>query len=261
MLIMKTENSLSNTSISDENNFKNICKSACEDKNIFNSFKSNPLFTQILEHTTYEQGVGYVKEIENLTKIDISLIEKFKTNDIQGNPQKYWYKEPYGNISPSTLRYIKVLNDLITLFGNLDDMSIVEIGVGYGGQSKIIQDHFKIKEYNFVDLPEVLGLTKKYLDMYDYKNLNFLDFNNLPDKKYDLIISNYAITECSKEMQDIYLEKIIYNSNRCYITGNDIGEHFNLKNYNKDEWGKKIPNSIFTEEKPLTHHKNYILYF
>ena len=144
---MKTENLLFKTSISDENNFKNICKSACDDDNIFNNFESNHLFTQILEHTTYEQGLGYINEIENLTKINTSLIEKFKTNDDQGNPKLYSYKEPYGNISPSTLRYIKVLNDLITLFGNLDGMSIVEIGVGYGGQSKIIQDHFNIKEY------------------------------------------------------------------------------------------------------------------
>ena len=104
------ENLLSKTSISDESNFKIICKSACEDKNIFNNFKSNPSFTQILEHTTYDQGVGYITEIEKTTKIDMSLIEKFKTNDIQGNPKLFGYKEPYGNMSPSTLRYIKVLN-------------------------------------------------------------------------------------------------------------------------------------------------------
>lgn len=258
---MNTENLFVKTSISDKDNFKNLCKSACENENIFNEFKSNPAFTEILEHTTYEQGVEYIKEIEKNPKINLSLIENFKTNDDQGNPRQYFYSPPYGKISPSTLRYMKVLNDLILLFGSLDNFSIVEIGVGYGGQSKIIQDSFKIKEYNYVDLPEVLDLTKKYLNKFNYNNLNFLDFTNLPEKKYDLIISNYAITECSIEIQDLYINKIINNSNHCYITGNDIGEYFNLRNYSKHEWSEKIPNSIISEERPLTHNKNYLLYF
>jgi putative sugar O-methyltransferase len=249
------------TSISDENKFKTLCENANSNDLVFNGFKSNPSFTEILEHTTYEQGIGYINEIEKNTKVDLSLLTKFKNNDEQGNPKKYKFKEPYGEMSPSTIRYIKVLNDIINIFGDISNYSIVEIGVGYGGQSKIIQDQFNIKRYNFVDLPEVLNLTKKYLKKYNYKNLNFLDFTDLPDKKYDLVISNYAITECSQNIQDLYIDKIINNSSHCYITGNDIGEYFNLKNYSKKEWGEKIPNSKFMDESPLTHYKNYILYF
>ena len=258
---MNTENLFVKTSISDKDNFKNLCKNACENENIFNEFKSNPAFTEILEHTTYEQGVEYIKEIEKNLKINLSLIESFKTNDDQGSPRQYFYSHPYGKLSPSTLRYMKVLNDLILLFGDLNNFSIVEIGVGYGGQSKIIQDSFKIKEYNYVDLPEVLDLTKKYLNKFDYKNLNFLDFTNLPEKKYDLIISNYAITECSQEIQDLYVEKIISKSKHGYITGNDIGGFFNIKNYTKNDWLLKLPNVKITDERPLTHDKNYLLYF
>jgi hypothetical protein len=255
------ENLFTKTSISDENKFKTLCKNAYENDTIFDGFKSNTSFTEILEHTTYDQGIGYISEIEKDTKVDLNLMYKFKDNDTQGNPKKYLFKDPYGEISPSTIRYIKVLNDIINLFGDLSNFSIVEIGVGYGGQSKIIQDHFNIKEYNYVDLPEVLNLTKKYLKKYNYKNLNFLDFTDLPQKKYDLVISNYAITECSQDIQDLYIKNIINNSSHCYITGNDIGEYFSFKNYNKKEWGEKIPNSKFMDETPLTHHKNYILYF
>ena len=255
------ENLFTKTSISDENKFKTLCKNAYENDTIFDGFKSNTSFTEILEHTTYDQGIGYISEIEKDTKVDLNLMYKFKDNDTQGNPKKYIFKDPYGEISPSTIRYIKVLNDMINLFGDLSNFSIVEIGVGYGGQSKIIQDHFNIKEYNYVDLPEVLNLTKKYLKKYNYKNLNFLDFTSLPDKSYDLIISNYAITECSQEIQDLYVEKIISKSKHGYITGNDIGGFFNIKNYTKNDWLLKLPNVKITDERPLTHDKNYLLYF
>jgi putative sugar O-methyltransferase len=160
------EDLFAKTSISDENRFKTLCKNAYEDDLVFKSFKSNSSFTEILEHTTYEQGIGYINEIEKDTKVDLNLIYKFRDNDSQGNPTKHNFKEPYGEMSPSTIRYMKVLNDIIKLFGDVSDFSIVEIGVGYGGQSKIIQDQFNIKEYNYVDLQEVLKLTEKYLKKY-----------------------------------------------------------------------------------------------
>jgi putative sugar O-methyltransferase len=258
---MKMENLFIKTSISDEENFRSVCEEASKNKFLFNSFKTNQKFTEILEHTSYEQGLSYIEEIEKDIKIDFNLIEKFKENDLYGNPITYDYKSPYNNISPSTIRYIKILNDLIKIFGDLTNFSIVEIGIGYGGQSKIIQDHFQLKEYNYVDLPEVMNLTKTYMDNFNYKNLNFLDFKNLPNKKYDLVISNYAITECSKEIQDLYIEKIINNSEHCFIIGNDIGSYFNLNNYNKTDWMSKLPKSKVMDETPKTHENNYVLYF
>jgi putative sugar O-methyltransferase len=252
---------MNQTSISDYDEYKTICQVSSENDEIFKNFKQNSEYRKILEHASKSQGDGYISRILELNNIDLKKLKTFKTNDEQGTPDLFDYPEPFGNTSPSTLRYIKVLSDLIHHFGDLTDMSIIEVGVGYGGQSKIIQDYFNIKEYNFVDLHEVLNLTKKYLKKYNYNNLHFLDFNNLPDKKYDLIISNYAITECSKDIQNLYLEKIIFNSKNGYITGNDIGKHFNINNYNKNEWSQKIKNSKFFEEVPMTHPDNYILIF
>ena len=249
------------TSISDTNEYKNFCKQSSVDDLVFSTFKQNKIFTEILEHTSYQQGLDYISEINKNIKIDMSLIEKFKENDLQGSPILYDYALPYGSISASTLRYLKVLNDLIINFGDLTNYNIVEIGVGYGGQSKIIQDQFKISEYNFIDLPEVLNLTKKYLSKFNYKNLSFLDFKNLPQKKYDLVISNYAFTECSKEIQNLYLDKVINQSKNGFILGNDIGEFFNITNYSKIELLDKIQNSQVLDEKPLTHKDNYLLIF
>ena len=78
---------------------------------------------------------------------------------------------PIGKISPSTLRYIKVLSDLILYFGNLDNLRICEVGVGYGGQARIINSIFTPHSYDFVDLNAVLLLAQKYLSNYTIKEI------------------------------------------------------------------------------------------
>lgn len=251
------------TSISDIDDFKNICFLASVNDKVFYDFKRSPNFRSVLEHVSFELGLEYIEEIEKDPRFDTNKINKIKENDSQGNPFKFQYKKPYGLISPTTLRYLKVLNDLIIKFGSLDDFCVVEIGVGYGGQSKIIQDYFNIREYNFIDLFEVNQLTKKYLNPFGYKNNNFLNFENLPDKKYDLLISNYALTECDKKIQEYYYDKVIKKSEHGYITGNDIAWEYDIENFKMNDWLIKIKNSKTEPEKPQTdtEDRNYILTF
>lgn len=249
------------TSISDYKEYIKVCENSYLTDEGFNNFKQNSDYNFILEHVTYEQGLEYIEEILKNCNLDLKFIKKFKENDLHGNPLLFDYGEPFGLISPTTLRYIKVLSDLIKFFGSLDGMSVVEIGVGYGGQSKIIMDYFKIKEYNLIDLPEVNLLTKKYLSKFTYDNYTFLDFEKLPNKKYDLVISNYSITECSKHIQDLYIEKVLKVSKMGYITGNDIGELFGIENYKKHDWSNIIQNSNFFQEVPLTSENNYIMVY
>ena len=248
------------TSISDYDSYRQICLDASQNDEVFNNFKRNPTYTTILEHASTQQGEGYLQYILK-SDLDLSYIDKFKENDSQGNASLNKYKEPFGLISPSTLRYIKVLTELKNLFGSLDDFSICEIGVGYGGQSKIIMDYFKIKEYNFVDLPEPLKLTERYLNKFNYKNLNYYTSDTLPEKKYDLIISNYAFTECVRSIQDIYVDKIINNSKRGYITCNHISNLFEIDSYSKEELSKLSKDCKEKPEEPITFNNNYILYW
>lgn len=247
------------TSISDIDDYKNICKMAYENDDVFNTFKQNNDYNFVLEHAEKNVGYGYINYIMS-SGLDLTRLNKFKENDEQGSPIKYTYEEPFGLISPTTLRYVKVLSEIEKIFGSLDNKKIIEIGVGYGGQSKILMDYFNVSEYNYVDLPEVLQLTEKYLKKYNYNNLNFYTYDNLPDKEYDIIISNYAFTECNRDIQTIYLDKIINKSKMGYITGNYIGQFFNVDTMNKYEIKEKInKESYFINEIPLTHQNNYIL--
>ena len=73
------------------------------DTNKFKSFKKDSRYTAILEHVPYEHGREYVESIQQY-EIDKNLIESFKENDKIGGANIIEYDEPFGMISPSTLR-------------------------------------------------------------------------------------------------------------------------------------------------------------
>ena len=132
--------------------------------------------------------------------------------------------------------------------------------MGYGGQCRILSSFFKLKSYTLIDLKPVLGLAQKYLDNYplntviEYKTMNELSY----DKEYDLVISNYAFSEISKEFQKIYLDKVIKKSKSGFMIMNQIAPD-GFEQYSQNELLKEIPNSQIIEEIPLTYHSNYII--
>ena len=60
------------------------------------------------------------------------------------------------------MRYIAIAHLMEQYFGTLEGFRIAEIGVGYGGQGRILDVLHRIQSYRFVDLPLVLALTQKY---------------------------------------------------------------------------------------------------
>lgn len=250
-------------SISDTNDYKNICKLAYINDESFNKFKSNNHYNSILEHVSKEQGELYLQYLNVNFPQFTDKIDLFKMNDIYGGTILSYY-DNIGYISPSTLRYIKVLSDLNSLFGSLDGKKIVEIGVGYGGQCFITNQFFSSIEYNLIDLDEVLLLSDKYLNKLNtnHKIIKIDEIDNLKDE-FDIVISNYAYSEVNKDLQDFYWEKIIKNSKNGYLTLNFISHLFGINSYNKDELLQKfsVKNPKILEETPNTFEKNIILYF
>jgi putative sugar O-methyltransferase len=243
------------TSISDNQIYPNFCNKASMDLKKFSNFRRNKVYKRILEHVSFDFGKAYLQETpESLLK----NIESFKNNDKWGNPELFEYPG-IGKISPTTLRYIKVLGDLLSLFKQLNKLNICEIGVGYGGQCRIINSVTSPDKYTLVDIKPALSLTQRYLDNYilnsvvRYKTMNELEIQN-----YDLVISNYAFSELPRSIQDVYLSKIILNSKKGYITFNEISPGY-FNSYKREELIDIIPNSRIIEEKPLTHPKNCII--
>lgn len=243
------------TSISDYDDYKKVCLEASLNDDVFNDFKNNNNYTAILEHTSYELGSSYINYINN-TKFDFTKLDLIKKNDLLGGTRKRSYKSPYGLISPSTLRYTKVLAELEEMFGYLDNKHIVEIGGGYGGQCLLINEYFKPASYTLVDLPESLALSKKYLSHFNYENVFYCTQEELTsDKKYDLLISNYAFSECERSVQEDYIEKLFNNSLNGYITFNNICSIFNIDSLSRQEFVKSFP-CLEKPEVPLSGDNN-----
>ena len=245
------------TSLSDNQTYPQVCIQASNDYRLFNNFRRNPIYNQILEHVSEKQGSKYLQVISNDSDI-LAAINKFKLNDNYGNPRMYKYPN-IGMISPTTLRYIKILADIKRQFQTLDNLNICEIGIGYGGQCRIVNAYYKPATYCLCDIQPALALAQRFLDNYLLNSvLIYKTMNELDQRDYDFVLSNYAFTELPRTIQEVYLNKVILRSKRGYITYNEITpKEFN--SYKLDELIAMIPGSKILKEEPLTHPKNCII--
>jgi hypothetical protein len=194
-----------------------VCKDSVSDDQVFDTFKSNPDYCEVLEHLNKKLGQVHLDAIKKYNP-DILLNPNIWLNDVYGSPRM----EHYGDCaaSPTTIQYISVASNLKYRFNSLDDFSIVEIGGGYGGQAKIIYDLWNIKKYHSIDLYEATLLQEKYISKFKYNNFAAFPYNDFVFDDYDLFISNYAVSEVSPEDQYWYVTEVMLRCKRGYITCN-----------------------------------------
>ena len=253
---------IGNRSVCDNGKYVASVNEAISSYKAFSKFKRDPRYQAILEHVTYQQGHAYLEIIKSQSPSFLFKIDVFKANDLVGGAKLHEY-EGIGAISPSTLRYLKVASDLVKIFGNNIGDRIAEIGVGYGGQLLIVDKIFNFEQYDLFDLPAVLILASKYIEShtlnssYHSTSLN----QHQGDVIYDLVISNYAFSELPSELQTRYIEKIILNAKRGYLTMNSGGKNcaFTENKLTLDELKKLLPHFEIIPENPLTHPGNYII--
>lgn len=195
-----------------QQDYIDICKKALENDYIFNNFKRDSRYKQVLEHVSGQLGERHLKHIIP-ELLEEPYLSKFKENDKYGNPGLSYYNKT-GEISATTLRYIDVLSNIITWIPDAIEGHIVEIGGGYGGQCKIIYDYVTPKSYMMLDLPVVTKLQRKYLELFN------IPLTRHPDSPVDFVISNYAWSELSDELRSLYIDTIISNAKHGYITTN-----------------------------------------
>lgn len=252
------------TSISDDILYPAVCNKASKSEYFFNTFRLNPIIKQIYEHISQEIGQQLLDIINSNSNIRFSDEEwnRFIENDRVGTPEQFEYSinQSRLNVAPTTLRYVKILQDILSRYNVCNISTIAEIGIGYGGQCRIIMDYLKDREYFLIDLPEVLRLAEVYLNKFDITSaVHYVDgTQNMLKKEYDLIISNYAFSELNRDIQDFYLEKVIANSKSGYIAWNSLSfKH--LGGYSVEELCGKIYGASVIEEKPLTAQDNCII--
>ena len=245
------------TSVTDNQVYPNFCLQAAMDYAVFINFRRNPIYIKTLEHVKEKTG-GWCLELIRKDPDIISHLEEFRKNDLYGNPVVHDYPGA-PQTSATTLRYVKILMDIKQRFGTLDNLKICEIGVGYGGQCRVINGLFKPSKYRLVDIQPALMLAQRYLDHYILHSvMSYQQMNCLEVEEYDMVISNYAFSELPRSVQEVYLRKVILNSKRGFMICNNTNPA-SFNSYTQEELLSLIQGSKVSKENPLTHPKNYVL--
>lgn len=245
------------TSLSDNGRYPQVCVDAVNSTSTFRHFRRIRNYTAILEHVSPEQGSEYLRLLLRRPELAAAL-PRFAANDRVGNPRTHPYP-PHGAFSPTTLRYVKVLGDLMDRFGPLDGLSICEIGVGYGGQCRVITEWCRPSAYCLVDIRQALGLAERFLDHFPLSvPVEFRTLNTLEPRTWDLVISNYALTELPRDYQEAYLSRVVQDAVRGYITFNRINPPA-FRSMEASEIAAAIDGARIGPEEPLTHEGNCII--
>jgi len=251
------------SSLSDDLELRGRLRGATSNSVAFAQFRSN-----VLDRTTelnYEAGAQYAESLLRMSPTYRQLLPEFRRNDEVGDPTTYQYPE-IGRFSADTLRYIKFLSDMESLFGSLNGFHIVEIGGGYGGQCRLIMSRFKPASYVMIDLPEMLRLAGRYLKSFDLdKVVTFCkSLQRFSLQAIDLVISNYAVGEMRQSEQDRLLRDVIKRARRGYILYNAtalskrVERHTGEAPYELAEFAASIEGATIATAWPLlvNHDRN-----
>ena len=245
-----------NSSLSDGTKYVAVCRAAVEDDKVYSKYKSCSDYREILEHVDFPLGLNYLRLLQN---IEVSDSLKLIARSDGGSPAKFHYPN-LGRISPTHLRYAKVTQDLKYLFGNLDNFTINEIGVGFGGQALHILNIYAVKKYNLLDLEWPAKLALKNLLKFNRELADTVKVAEL-DREIasDLLVSNYAFSELSRGVQDLYFRNIVSKAARGYIIYNFIHDE-GANSLTAREFLELLPDDAEAlEENPLTHPGNVLI--
>ncbi len=146
-----------------------------------------------------------------------SLVHKM---DRWGNPVRLpgWLLDTPVAFSPTTLRYLATALWLKRMEFVTQGCLVVELGVGYGGlagMNALVSDATTV----LVDLPQVENLAARFLGEVGLAGHSRSSADLGTPEAY-CFLSNYAFTELSEEVQDIYFNAFIRGADKGIIVSN-----------------------------------------
>jgi hypothetical protein len=241
---------------SENNNFFKFCREASESEIYFSSFKTNPNFTPIIGNDVrgYDIAKSSLKKITDYSLLD--NIEKYKENDLLGSPPLHFFPT-IGKISSGTLYFMFILNNILEEFGDITNFDVCEIGSGYGGQANILLT-YGVNQYTCIDNFSTLSLAKKYLTKNNKTNVIYYDTDNIEtDRNYDLVISNWCLSEMDQTGISFYIDNIVSKSRFGYFEMNMWDQ--DRKNFLLNEMKKHFKTVKVVDEIIKTHSNNNFL--
>lgn len=177
--------------------------------------------------------------------IDKNLLFKIQEYDIS-RPE---YATQYGNFSTNTIHHLFHIQKFID---NREDVSpiesVLEWGGGYGNMCKLFFETFdELKSFTIIDIPEFLIIQYVFLSSYFgeenvriIKNMNEItdginlisvsDVINSELSKFDLFISNWAISESTVFCQEFADRNGLFDIKNQLISFHQCGHHIPFMN-------------------------------
>jgi hypothetical protein len=207
------------SSVTDTDAYRTFCALAARNNLVFAAFRRHPIIIEVMEHVSLASGQELVSRALERHPTYNNLLSRFELNDEVGAPLREELPQ-IGLFAPTTLRYIKILADLESLFESLDGMHVVEIGGGYGGQARLIYSRFAPASVTLLDLPEVGALADRYLSAFGHKVIVNPQPEELAKQQIDLLISNYALSEIRSKERQAYVETVMLRAKRGFMLWN-----------------------------------------
>lgn len=183
------------------------------------------------------------KEIQLLDKIGNINIEQNSEINENSLSALYW-------------RYLYVAYQILDKWTNIKN--IIEIGNGIGGLAAVLLTINHNLHITLIDLPIINEFSKKYIPKKLHKNIRWMNNNNIIIQKYDLLISEFTLSELSNETYQYYHNNIIQYCKSAYLAMNFWNP--DEKNTNLLSLKTIYNNIIEKEEFPKTDYNNYNLY-
>ncbi len=183
-------------------------------------WKKNPHVTYMLEHESHDAARAYIKYLRGHGISDNEIQRLSDLNDMYGSATRGDFLGI--NTSPSSIRYIRHAYDACQeiLKMNLSEVTIIEVGGGYGGLALITFEMakllgVKLEKYIIYDLPGVQELQKYYLGLHGVASnvewhsceLYGGDLASETNKNYYLV-SHYCMGEIPGPQRAEYLKNL-----------------------------------------------------
>ena len=201
--------------------YREVCRKAAESRDVFLQFRAIPDYRRALEITEGDAFYDYLMSTRKTINKALTGCERL---DMIGNPTTKNYPS-LGRFSATTLRYIAHADKICKFFQLPQKMKVAEIGAGFGGQCFVLSQFKPFETYYIYDLPEVQGLIQRVMQTLYVNNVICPAMTaKVPEEKIDLVISNYAFSECSLDIQLLYFEQVIKKADRGYMVYNQISQ-------------------------------------
>lgn len=228
---------------------------------IFKCFKSMPIFQRVVGITDDPYALQCYKEFSSNPEV-MKNLSKFALNDTLGTPYlslaRVQVQDADGThhskqLGTDTIRFAHTVHLIQKNFGDLNGTRVFEWGSCYAGLAYCILTQWPVTKYYLIDLPEVQGLSLKYL-----KALN-VDLTKVsiepPTETADLFIAELSLSEFDDETVFAEYDKYGKNAGGVLIRMNFSDD---LRKANFIDYIKQDFTVTFTQEHPCRAH-NYIV--